>query len=277
VFAQFAIDEGRTGELAKSATVNAPVVVITGAGRGIGAAAALRFAREGWRVAVLDRDAATIEESARALGTACFWSGVTDVTDYASLAAAAATIGTRTSRLDVLVNNAGILRVGPFETISPEDDEQQLRVNVLGVVNGVHAFFEQLRATPGARIVNLASASSIYGTPDFAVYSATKFAIRGLTEALEIEFRRHDIRVSDISPPFVSGQMLASQAYHAKGIARMGGIKMDPDTVASWIWRAATDERRRVHYTLQTDQRMLRAISAIPALTRPVLAWMMGY
>jgi NAD(P)-dependent dehydrogenase (short-subunit alcohol dehydrogenase family) len=254
-----------------------PVVAITGAGRGIGAAAARRFATEGWRVAVLDCDAATIEDSARALGTACIWSGVADVTDYVSLAAAAASIAHRAQRLDVLVNNAGILRTGPFETISPEEDEQQIRVNVLGVVNGVHAFFDALRATPGARIVNLASASSMYGTPDFAVYSATKFAVRGLTEALEIEFRRHDIRVSDISPPFVSGPMLASQTYQSKGIARMGGIKMDPETVATWIWRAATDEPHRVHYTLQTDQRILRAFSAIPAFVRPVMAWMMGY
>jgi NAD(P)-dependent dehydrogenase (short-subunit alcohol dehydrogenase family) len=162
------------------------VVAITGGGRGIGAAAALRFAREGWRVAIVDRDAETLEESARALGTSCVWSGIADVTAYESLATAAASIGDRTGRVDVLVNNAGILRVGPFETISPQDAEEQVRVNVLGVINGVYAFFERLRTTPGARVINLASASSIYGTPDFAVYSATKFAVRGLTEALEI-------------------------------------------------------------------------------------------
>jgi NAD(P)-dependent dehydrogenase (short-subunit alcohol dehydrogenase family) len=253
------------------------VVAITGGGRGIGAAAALRFAREGWRVAIVDRDAETLEESARALGTSCVWSGIADVTAYESLATAAASIGDRTGRVDVLVNNAGILRVGPFETISPQDAEEQVRVNVLGVINGVYAFFERLRTTPGARVINLASASSIYGTPDFAVYSATKFAVRGLTEALEIEFRRHDIRVCDISPPFVRGRMLASQTFVPKGIARMGGIKMDPETVAAWIWRAATDSRRRVHYTLQTDQRLSRCFSALPALTRPVMAWMMGY
>jgi NAD(P)-dependent dehydrogenase (short-subunit alcohol dehydrogenase family) len=254
-----------------------PVVAITGAGRGIGAATAARFANEGWRVAILDSAAATLEDTARTLGTACVWSGVVDVTDYASLAAAATAIGARTQRIDVLVNNAGVLNVGPFERVSPEECERQIRVNVLGVVNGVHAFFERLRTTPGARIVNLASASSIYGTPDFAVYSASKFAVRGLTEALEIEFRRHDIRVSDISPPFVSGEMLASQTYDAPGIKRMGGIKMAPDEVAGWIWRAATDERRRVHYTLETSQRLLRPLSAIPALTRPVMAWLMGY
>jgi len=261
----------------RGAPPNAPVVAITGAGRGIGAATALRFAREGWRVAVLDRDAATLDDTVGKLGAACVWNGTADVTDYASLARAAAEIGERTQRIDVLVNNAGILRVGPFESISPADSEQQIRVNFLGTVNGIHAFFEGLRATPGARIVNLASASSIYGTPDFAVYSATKFAVRGLTEALDTEFRRHDIRVSDISPPFVSGAMLASQTYTSKGIARMGGIKMGPEDVANWIWRAATDKRHRVHYTLATDQRMLRALSAIPAVTRPVMAWMLGY
>jgi NAD(P)-dependent dehydrogenase (short-subunit alcohol dehydrogenase family) len=253
-----------------------PVVAITGAGRGIGAATAQRFAREGWRVALIDRDPATLDETARSLGAACMWSGVADVTELSSLAGAADAIG-RVGRVDALVNNAGILRVGPFETISPEDSEAQIRVNFLGVVNGIYAFFEHLKKTPGARIVNLASASSIYGTPDFAVYSATKFAVRGLTEALEIEFRRHDIGVCDISPPYVAGQMLASQSYHAPGIDRMGGIKMSPEQVADWIWLAATDKSGRVHYTLQTDQRLLRPLSAMPRISRAMVARMMGY
>jgi NAD(P)-dependent dehydrogenase (short-subunit alcohol dehydrogenase family) len=261
-----------------SRPAGAPVAAITGAGRGIGAAAALRFAQEGWRVALIDSDPGTLAATAKALGSACLWRGVADVTDYASLGAAAKAIGTASAgRVDVLVNNAGILRVGPFETILPSESEAQIRVNVLGVVNGIYAFFDLLKATPAARIVNLASASSIYGTPDFAVYSATKFAVRGLTEALEIEFRRHDIRVSDISPPFVAGQMLASQTYRAPGIDKLGGIKMEPPEVAAWIWRAATEKSRRVHYTLQTDQRLLRCLGAIPALTRPVMARMMGY
>jgi NADP-dependent 3-hydroxy acid dehydrogenase YdfG len=260
-----------------SPPAGAPVVAITGAGRGIGAATALKFANEGWRVALIDRDPDTLAETATRLRAACLWQGVADVTDHGSLSAAADAIGKIAGRVDVLVNNAGILRVGPFETISPEDSAAQIAVNVLGVVNGIYAFFERLKATPKARIINLASASSVYGTPDFAVYSATKFAVRGLTEALEIEFRRHDIRVCDISPPFVAGQMLASQTFRPPGIERMGGIKMQPDEVAAWIWRAANDDNHRVHYTLQTDQRLLRCLSAIPALTRPVLARMMGY
>jgi NAD(P)-dependent dehydrogenase (short-subunit alcohol dehydrogenase family) len=256
--------------------VKFPVVAITGAGRGIGAATARRFAAEGWRVALIDRDPVTLEETARGLRAACMWSGTADVADLASLSQAAAAIARIDGRVDVLVNNAGILRVGPFETIAPADAEAEIRVNFLGVVNGIYAFFETLRGTPGARIVNLASASSIYGTPDFAVYSATKFAVRGLTEALEIEFRRHDIRVCDVSPPFVSGPMLASQTYPAPGIEKLG-IKIDPDAVATWIWRAATDPKRRVHYTIQTDQRFLRALSAVPAFTRPIVARLMGY
>jgi NADP-dependent 3-hydroxy acid dehydrogenase YdfG len=254
----------------------APTVAITGAGRGIGAATATRFAKDGWQVAIIDRDAQTLAATAASLGAACVWSGEADVTSHASLARAAQAIYAKTARVDVLVNNAGILRVGPFETISPEDSEAQIRVNVLGVVNGIYAFFEALKATPGARIVNLASASSIYGTPDFAVYSATKFAVRGLTEALEIEFRRHGITVCDISPPFVSGHMLASQNYTAPGVKKMG-INMSPETVANWVFRAATAKYPHVHYTLQTDQRLLRPLSAIAQLTRPVMAKLMGY
>jgi NADP-dependent 3-hydroxy acid dehydrogenase YdfG len=254
----------------------APVVAITGAGRGIGAATAHRFARAGWQVALLDRDPQTLAQTAASLGAACVYAREADVTSYESLASAAAEIAQKTARVDILVNNAGILRVGPFETIPPHEAEAQIRVNVLGVVNGVYAFFEALKATPGARIVNLASASSIYGVPDFAVYSATKFAVRGLTEALEIEFRRHGIFVCDLSPPFVSGDMLASQRYVAPGVKKQG-IKMGPETVADWVFRAATAKYPHVHYTLQTGHRLLRPFSAIVALARPSMAKLMGY
>ena len=253
------------------------VAVITGAGRGIGAATARRFAQRGWRVALLDRDAATVAAIATELGASCCWSGSADVSEYASLQRAAAEIAHVTDRVDVLVNNAGILRVGPFESISQADAEAQIRVNVIGTVNGVYAFFDALEATRGAAIVNLASASSIYGTPDFAVYSATKFAVRGLTEALEIEFRRrHDIRVCDISPPFVRGAMLGEQTFRPSSLDRLG-VEATPETVAELVLEAALAKNGRVHYTLEAGQRALRSLSALPALTRPVMARLMGY
>ncbi|MCP6059511.1 SDR family NAD(P)-dependent oxidoreductase, partial [Klebsiella pneumoniae] len=86
-----------------------------------------------------------------------------------------------------------------------------LAINVQGVVQMTHAAFPYLKATPGAQVINMGSASGVYGTPHMASYSASKFAVRGFTEALELEWRRHGIRVGDLMPPFVRTPMVSRQ------------------------------------------------------------------
>ena len=115
-----------------------------------------------------------------------------DVTDHAQWLDALADL----DHLDLLVNNAGLLSSGAFEQIDAERHRAIVEVNVLGVVNGALAAFPLLARTPNAAMVNLASASATYGQPDLATYSATKFAVRGLTEALDLEWAQHDIRCS---------------------------------------------------------------------------------
>ena len=91
--------------------------------------------------------------------------------------------------MNVLFNNAGVGRHGWFEDVRPEDNDWIVDVNLKGVIHGVEAALPLLKATKGARIVNTASTAGIVGSPQLAVYSATKFAVRGLTEALDAEFR----------------------------------------------------------------------------------------
>ena len=110
-------------------------------------------------------------------------------------------------RLDVMINNAGILRTGRFEDIDIAAQLKEIDINTKGVVNGLHAAFPYLRATPKSVVVNLASASAIYGQAELATYSATKFFVRGITEALDIEWSGYGIRVIAMWPLYVKTAM----------------------------------------------------------------------
>lgn len=223
-------------------------VAITGAAAGIGRATALAYHRRGWTVAAYDLDEAGLATLPAGVRT-----GRLDVTDPAAFAAALEALVADTGRLDVLVNNAGILLAGPFDSHDVEAHRREVAVNVTGVLHGLHAAFPHLRATAGvhgsATVVNLASASAIYGQAELANYSATKFYVRGLTEALELEWRRHGIRVTDLWPLFVSTGMLDGVRT---GTTDSLGVHLDADDVAAAVLAAVDPPllhrlTRRVH------------------------------
>lgn len=101
-------------------------------------------------------------------------------------------------RLDVLVNNAGILQSGAFADIALADQQRAVEVNVIGVLNGWWTAHPVLNEAAGSHVINLCSASAIYGQPELATSSATKFAVRGLSEALDLEWEDDDITVTAI-------------------------------------------------------------------------------
>ncbi|MBV9515287.1 MAG: SDR family oxidoreductase [Mycobacteriaceae bacterium] len=225
-------------------------VFITGASRGIGLAIARRFAAAGYTVGAVDVDdtglAALRDEAAQ--GDWKVWTSVMDVTDidawHRALGEFVATVG---GRLDILVNNAGVLAAGEFADISAARHRQQVDVNVTGVIFGCHAAFEHLRRTTGARVLNMCSASAIYGQAELASYSATKFAVRGLTEALEIEWRPHGIAVMALWPLFVDTALLTGVTT---GTTQTLGVNLTADDVADAAWRALRRKSRllKVHY-----------------------------
>lgn len=225
--------------------------VVTGAAAGIGRATALRFLAEGYTVGAYDVDGAGLATLAteaaegRSAGGELL-TGRLDVRDAAEFAARLEEAAGHHGRLDVLVNNAGILLSGPFEDHEVVALHREIDINVKGVVNGLHAGFVHLRDTPGATVVNLASASAIYGQAELADYSATKFYVRGLTEALDIEWRRHDIRVVDLWPLFVQTAMTADLRT---GSTDSLGIRLTTDDVVAAVWRACRPSplRRAVH------------------------------
>ncbi|MBI2382451.1 MAG: SDR family oxidoreductase [Gammaproteobacteria bacterium] len=226
-----------------------PAIFITGAAAGIGRATAELFASRGWFVGLYDVNEAGVQALRRALGEADAVAGRLDVTDAAAFGCALAGFWDAAgSRLDVLFNNAGTVSVGDFEAIPLERHREIAVVNYQGVLNGLHLALPYLKRTPRARAISMSSASAIYGTPAYASYSATKFAVKGLTEALNIEWQRHGILVMDVLPLFVNTAMVTE--IEAPLSLRRIGVHYEARDVARTVWRAAHWPRvwPRVHW-----------------------------
>ena len=224
-------------------------IFITGGGSGIGRAVAQRFAEQGWLVGLADVNRAGLDETAALLPEGRSTCHVMDVRDRDQWAAALAEFALVSSgRLDVLFNNAGIGTGGHFPDVAPIDADRLIAINFGGVVNGVYAALPLLKATPGSVILNTGSASGYYGMAGLAVYSATKHAVRALTEALDIEFSRYDIKVRDLMPGFIDTPLLNQNAPNANVPIRdritAGGLEITPVTkVAEAAWRAVHGDR----------------------------------
>jgi NAD(P)-dependent dehydrogenase (short-subunit alcohol dehydrogenase family) len=246
---------------------------ITGAASGIGRATARLFAQRGWRVGLADREAAGIEALAAELGPDLAMACPCDVTDPDSLQRALEAFCGSDGALDLLVNNAGLLHIGPFEEMSPAAHRELIDVNARGVVEVLLVAFPRL-ARAGGAAVNVSSASAAYGTPDYATYSASKMFVRGLSEALDVEWRRHGIRVACIMPAFVRTPMIAGERSTA--MDRLG-VALEPEDVAEVIWRAA--HGRRLTWHVGWRYRVLRALSEpLPAaVKRRMMCLVSGY
>ena len=205
-------------------------ILISGAASGIGAATARLFHARGWRVGLLDVDEKALAALAAELGGA--WHAPLDVVDAAAVKAALADFCAQGGgQLRLLFNGAGILRTGAFADIELEQHTRLVQINVLGVLNLCHAAYPYLKVTPEGQVINMGSASALYGVPQLASYSASKFAVRGLTEALELEWREHGIRVGDLMPPFVNTPMVRSQTQRPPVMRRLG-VRLEAEQIA---------------------------------------------
>jgi len=230
-------------------------IFITGAASGIGRAAALHFARRGWFTGLGDIDTAALQDLQGIIGDDQACALEMDVTRPGSVQAAVEAFGAQTGgRMDVLFNCAGILRMGPHRHIPIAEQTRIVDVNLNGVLHGIQAGLPLLRQTPGAAVINMSSASAVYGGPELAVYSATKFAVRGLTEALDIEFEPLGIRVCDIMVPYVATPMIMDAPVKATSVRRLG-VHIRPEQVAAVVWRAA--HGRKLHWKVGATIRVL--------------------
>lgn len=179
------------------------IAVITGGGRGIGAAIAQKLASMGATVVVCGRDRSRLDETARKIQQSGARSEamVCDVTDWQAVAGFAQEVQQRFSRLDILVNNAGVGGFrGPLHTMPAETWDQIFNTNLRGVFYTIRAFAPLMIATGGGHIVNISSLAGKNPLPNAAAYGASKWGLNGLSYSVAEELRGQRIRVSVICP-----------------------------------------------------------------------------
>jgi NAD(P)-dependent dehydrogenase (short-subunit alcohol dehydrogenase family) len=255
--------------------MNFKSIFITGAASGIGKAVAKRFAKRGWFVGLADVQKKPLNEVAEQLdsNTSCH---CMDVTDPVAVETGFDEFASHTDQqLDVLFLSAGITRNGRFEDINPKTHREILNVNAGGVAVCSRIAFPLLKQTPGARLISMSSASATYGSPEMVSYSASKFAVRGFTEALSLEWEEYDIHVCDVMSPFVKTPMLRkAQSTHSM---EMLGVHLTAKDVAEVVENAATSRRKKVHWPVGGSFRFLyRLFDLLPRELTRIIAKRIG-
>lgn len=197
------------------------VAVVTGAGSGMGRALAIRLASAGCNLALIDVQAAALEEtamlavdSARGAGVTILCTrGLIDVADRQALEAFAVDVECQHGAVHLLFNNAGVSLTGPFEQLTYDDLHWLMNINFWGVVHGCKAFLPYLRKVDDAHIVNTSSVFGLISVPGQSAYHAAKFAVKGFTDALRLELLGSGIAVSCVMPGGVKTGIVRSSRY----------------------------------------------------------------
>lgn len=227
------------------------LAVVTGAAGGLGAAIALRFAREGFRVALLDTNAARVAEQARAIqgarGYRCDISDEKDVEQ--TVAAICQDFG---AAPDVLVNNAGIVRFGPFLEHNVEDFRRVVDVNLVGTFIVSRAVARRMAGKGGGAIVNITSLNAVAISPDAGAYPATKAAVATLTEHMALSLAPLGIRVNAVAPGFIDAGMSAPiyrdpEVRKVRSAAVPAGRLGTAEDVAEAVLFLASDRAGYIH------------------------------
>lgn len=198
------------------------VVVITGAGSGIGRATALAFAKEGAILVIADKDEqrlANVKQEIESLGAKALIKQ-TDVSDKSQVEALAQLVIREFGRVDILHNNAGVSVGGRIEDTSLEDWQWLIGINLWGVIYGVHYFLPYMIKQGYGHIVNTSSVLGLSATPATGTYSTAKFAITGLSESLRAEVHKYGIGVTTICPGLIDTRIVADGRINTRDNTR---------------------------------------------------------
>ena len=252
--------------------------VITGAASGIGRAIAVSLARRGCHLALADIDEAGMtgtSDLVRAYKVRVTRHRV-DVADRAAVAEFPNVVAAEHGGVDVLVNNAGVAVGGTFDLVSEEDFEWLFEINFWGVVRTTRAFLPLLRASDDARVVNLSSLYGLIAPPEQVAYAASKFAVRGFSEALRHELEGSGIGVTVVHPGGVNTS-IAEKARIPAGVSQeeieqrrvkyRKLLKMPPEVAAEAIVRGI--ERRQSRILIGSDAKVISLIARL----LPVSYW----
>lgn len=207
--------------------------LITGAGKGIGRAVAIALAKEGVNVALMARTEGQLNEvaaEAEALGVKVAVL-VADVADMSAVNAAVDKAKAALGQIDILINNAGTAKFGKFLELDPADWERNIQVNLMGVYYVTRAVLPSMIERQTGDIINISSTAGLRGAAVTSAYSASKFAVMGLTESLMQEVRKHNIRVSALTPSTV----VTDLAYSSNLIGNEPERVMHPEDLAEFM------------------------------------------
>ncbi|MCD6570809.1 MAG: SDR family oxidoreductase [Deltaproteobacteria bacterium] len=249
--------------------MNEKVVVITGAAGGIGSATARRFSDAGARLVLSDVDidrleGLTAQLSPEPLRVKC------DVAKLDDIKHLLAETLSRMGRIDILINNAGIIRPNKLEDLSYPDISAQIDVNLLSVIFASKEVLPIMKAQGGGHIVNICSLGGIVPEPGSSVYSATKFGVRGFSLTLAMEVKRYGINVSIVCPDSVDTPMLEYEAKCGVSGVAFANKPLSPDDVALAIMHAVKKKRLEV-YVPYSEGLMAKIALTMPWIYRYVL------
>lgn len=239
--------------------------LVTGAGSGLGARVAELLAARGYAVHVTDVDLASAQATADRIGHGAFASEL-DVRDDAACTAAAAATVERAGRLDVWVNNAGVLVTGPAWEQPARQRRLMVDVNATGVVNGTVAAVNTMRGNGGGHIVNIASLASLVAVPGEAVYAGSKHAVVGFSLSTQADLRLagiDDIRISCICPDGIWTPMLHDKLHDPGAALSFSGKLLTVDEVAAAVEKVL-DRPRQVTAVPAWRGVQVRLLDALP-------------
>ncbi|MGN6514635.1 MAG: SDR family oxidoreductase [Rhizomicrobium sp.] len=260
-------------------------IFITGAASGMGRETAKLFHAKGWFVGAYDVNVDGLKTLEQEIGADnCIISRL-DVTKKEDFDAAVKAFGEETGgKMDMLHSNAGIGESGWFEDIPFEAAMRVVQINFIGVIASIYAALPLLKATPNSLVFITSSSSATYGMPRIAVYSATKHGVKGLTEALSVEFKRHGVRVADVLPGLIDTAILRNTPNRTEDRAKptedefyanapkKGMFRLMPaSSVAECAWEAYHSDK--LHWYVPKEIRRIDLIKALaPSFMRNQIA-----
>ena len=214
-------------------SIKGKTAIITGGGRGIGRATAIALANEGVNIGLiglkqenLDKVSVELQDANVKVATAS-----ADVTDLAAIEQAIEKLKKELGAIDILINNAGTGKFGGFLELSPEEWKNIVDVNLMGVYNATRAVLPGMIEQSSGDIINISSTAGQKGAPVTSAYSSSKFAVMGLTESLALEVRKHNIRVTAMTPSTV----VTDLAHESNLITGDAERVMHPEDLADLI------------------------------------------